>query len=50
MMMVLRTDCVECPAKIAMTVLPDAPATMCLLPDCSLWRRIFLDVAAARIR
>jgi hypothetical protein len=48
--MVPRMECVECSAKIAMTVLHGAAATMGLLPDCGLWRRIFLDAAAARIR
>jgi hypothetical protein len=49
-MMVLRTDRVECSAKIAMTVLCLAPATMGLLPDCGLWRRIFLGPRTTRIR
>jgi hypothetical protein len=49
-MMVLRPEGVECSAKIAMTVLPGVPATMCLLPDCDLPRRIFLDADAMRIR
>jgi hypothetical protein len=48
MMMVLRPQCVECPAKIAMTVLPGGPLTMGLLPDCDLQRRIFLDVAGTQ--
>jgi hypothetical protein len=49
-MMVPHPERVECSAKIAMTVLHGAPATMCLLPDCGLWRLIFLDVTATRIR
>jgi hypothetical protein len=49
-MMVLHSQGVECSAKIAMTVLPGVPATMCLLPDCDLPRRIFLDADAMRIR
>jgi len=47
-MMVLRPERVECSAKIAMAVLPGAPATMRLLPDYELRRRIFLDVGAER--
>jgi hypothetical protein len=49
-MMVLRQEGVECSAKIAMSVLASVPATMCLLPDCHLPRRIFLDAATALIR
>jgi hypothetical protein len=49
-MMVLPPMRVECSAKIAMSVLPGISATMRLLPDYDLRRRIFLDVAAARIR
>jgi hypothetical protein len=49
-MMVLRPEGVECSAKIAMTVLSGVPATMCLLPDCDLPRRIFLDADTMRIR
>jgi len=48
-MMVLRPEGVECSAKIAMTVLPGAPETMCLLPDYDLRRRIFLGADAMRI-
>jgi hypothetical protein len=49
-MMVLPMMRVECSAKIAMSVLPGISATMGLLPDCDLRRRIFLDADAARIR
>jgi hypothetical protein len=42
-MMVLREMSVECPAKIAMTALPDASATMGLLLKACHARRIFLD-------
>jgi hypothetical protein len=49
-MMVLHPRRVECSAKIAMSVLPGISAAMCLLPDCDLRRRIFLDADAARIR
>jgi hypothetical protein len=48
-MMVPRTDCVECSAKIAMTVLRGPLATMRLLRDCGLWRRIFLGPARVAI-
>jgi hypothetical protein len=49
-MMVLRPEGVECSAKIAMSVLAGVPATMCLLPDYDLRRRIFLGADAMRIR
>jgi hypothetical protein len=48
-MMVLRPEGVECSAKIAMSVLTGVPATMCLLPDCDLRRRIFLGPDACEV-
>jgi hypothetical protein len=42
-MMVLREMSVECSAKIAMTALPGASATMGLLPKACHARLIFLD-------
>jgi hypothetical protein len=48
-MMVRRPERVECSAKIAMTVLRGASATMGLLRDYGLRRRIFLEVAQRAI-
>jgi hypothetical protein len=47
-MMVPRPECVECSAKIAMTVLHDASVAMRLLPDYDLRRRIFLGARGER--
>jgi hypothetical protein len=48
-MMVLPFGSVECSAKIAMTTLLTRLATMGLLPDRDLPRRIFLEGRVARI-
>jgi hypothetical protein len=49
-MTVLPVKGVECPAKKAMTPLPDVFGTMGLLPDYDLPRLIFLDARAVYIR
>jgi hypothetical protein len=48
-MMVLRSERVECSAKIAMTALFNAAAATCLLPNYDPPRSIFLGVPVTRI-